>query len=158
MNKIIVYIVGPLFTEGEVKQRLYEGSRIRDYLDSLNITYELHNPIEMPLNDDVNVTSSQIYQADYERLNQSNVVFFDLSNEDSGSCVALGIMLEKKLQGKDIRFYPVIHDIRLSRNGQSGLESSCGYNSMLIGCLKGNDIQIYSSFEQAYQQFIKDIK
>lgn len=155
---IQVYIAGPLFTECEEKQRRYEGDKIKAYLESFSIDYVLHNPIELPLNDQKDVTSAQIYQADYERLSASDAIFFDLSNEDSGSCVALGLIMEKKLQGKNIKIYPVIHDIRLSRNGQSGLESSCGYNSMLIGILKGNNETIYSSFEEAYNQFIKDFQ
>ena len=151
-----IYNVGPLFTEAEKKQRQYEGKKIRDVLTNNGIAFELSNPIDMPTSNKLDVTSSEIYQADYDRLDKADVVFFDLSNEDSGSCVALGIIMEKKLQGKNIQVYPIIHDIRLSRNGQSGLESSCGFNSMVVGILKGNGIHVYSSFEEAYQQFVKD--
>ena len=151
-----VYNVGPLFTEAEKKQRQYEGRKISELLRNNFIDFELSNPIDMPTSNQRDVTSSEIYQADYERLSKADVVFFDLSNEDSGSCVALGIIMEKKLQGKKISVYPIIHDIRLSRNGQSGLESSCGFNSMVVGILKGNGIAIYSSFEEAYMQFMQD--
>lgn len=151
-----IYNVGPLFTEAEKKQRQYEGRKICDVLRNNGIDFELSNPIDMPTSNKLDVTSNEIYQADYDRLNKADVVFFDLSNEDSGSCVALGIIMEKKLQGKNIRVYPIIHDIRLSRNGQSGLESSCGFNSMVVGILKGNGISIYESFEDAYAQFVKD--
>ena len=151
-----IYNVGPLFTEAEKKQRQYEGKKLSSLLNSNGINFELSNPIDMPVSNNPSVTSSEIYQADYDRLNQANVVFFDLSNEDSGSCVALGIIMEKKIQGKEIKVYPIFHDIRLSRNGQSGLESSCGYNSMVVGILKGNNIPIYSSFEEAFSQFAND--
>lgn len=151
-----IYNVGPLFTEAESKQRKYEGMKLRKVLEDNLINYELSNPIDLPVSNKKDVTSSEIYQADYERLNTADVVFFDLSNEDSGSCVALGIIMEKKMQGKNIHVYPIFHDIRLSRNHQSGLESSCGYNSMVVGILKGNEIPIYSSFEEAFMQFCKD--
>ena len=148
-----IYNVGPLFTEAESKQRKYEGEKIREFLEERNMDYVLSNPIDMPTSNKTDVTASEIYQADYERLSAADVVFFDLSSEDSGSCVALGLIMEKLLQGKKIALYPVFFDIRLSRNGQSGLESSCGFNSMVVGILKGNNIPIYSSFEEAFDAF-----
>ncbi len=148
-----IYNVGPLFTEAESKQRRYEGQRFRELLDRNNVEYTFSNPIDMPTSNQLDVTSSEIATADYERLNKADVVFFDLSNEDSGSCVALGIMMEKYINGKPLELYPIFYDIRLSRNGQSGLESSCGFNSMVVGILKSNDIQIYSSFEDAFKAF-----
>ena len=152
-----IYNVGPLFTEAESKQRRYEGEKIRQFLEENKIEYELSNPIDMPTSSKQDVTSSEIYQADYQRLSKADVVFFDLSSEDSGSCVALGLIMEKVLQGKKIDLYPVFFDIRLSRNGQSGLESSCGFNSMVVGILKGNRIPIYPSFEEAFCAFKKTI-
>ena len=148
-----IYNVGPLFTEAEVKQRRYEGARIRSLLEANNVAYTLANPIDMPTSNKTNVTASEIASADYERLNNADVVFFDLSNEDSGSCVALGIMMEKYKQGKNLELYPIFFDIRLSRNGQSGLESSCGFNSMVVGILKSSNIEIYNSFEEALEAF-----
>ena len=148
-----IYNVGPLFTESESKQRKYEGKKIREFLEERNMDYVLSNPIDMPTSNKTDVTASEIYQADYERLSAADVVFFDLSSEDSGSCVALGLIMEKLLQGKKIALYPVFFDIRLSRNGQSGLERSCGFNSMVVGILKGNNIPIYPSFEDAFDAF-----
>lgn len=154
---ITIYNVGPLFTEAESKQRKYEGEQIRNLLESHSFDYQLYNPIDFPLNNQAHVTSDQIYALDYQRLSEADIVFFDLANEDSGSCVALGLIMEKKLQGKNIQIYPVIHDIRLSRNGESGYESSCGFNSMVIGILTGNHIPIYDSFETAFAQFKQDL-
>ena len=148
-----IYNVGPLFTEAEAKQRRYEGQQFRTLLDRNHVEYTFSNPIDMPTSNKLDVSSSEIAAADYERLNQADVVFFDLSNEDSGSCVALGIMMEKYINGKDLELYPIFYDIRLSRNGQTGLESSCGFNSMVVGILKSNNIQIYSSFEEAFSAF-----
>lgn len=150
-----IYNVGPLFTEAEAKQRHYEGNKLKDLLENNHVEYTLSNPIDMPTSNQLDVTSSEIAAADYERLSSADVVFLDLSNEDSGSCVALGITMEKYLQGKPIEFYPVFYDIRLARNGQSGLESSCGFNSMVVGILKSNNITIYSSFEDAFSAFKK---
>ena len=51
-----IYIVGPLFSEAEEKQRRYEGKRIRNVLDLNHVEYELFNPVEMPLNNKSDVT------------------------------------------------------------------------------------------------------
>lgn len=152
---IKIYIVGPLFSQDQVRQRKYEGETLRNYLLENNIENEVFNPIDMTFDDDS--CAADIHAADYERLSDSDVIFIDLSQEDSGSCVALGITLEKYKNGKDIKFYPVISDIRLSRNGKSGLESSCGYNSMVVGAFTANNIKIYDCFENAFKAFKQDL-
>ncbi|MCF0110937.1 MAG: hypothetical protein HUJ58_03485 [Erysipelotrichaceae bacterium] len=151
-----LYVVGPLFTEAEQKQRLYEGKKLREFFAEKNREVQIDNPIEFPLNGKTNVTAAEIYTLDYKRLSEADIVFFDLSNSDSGSCVALGLIMEKKIQGKDIKVYPVIGDLRLARNGQGGYESSLGFNSMMIGILTGNNIPIYPNFEEAFEAFTRE--
>ena len=85
-------------------------------------------------------------------------MFLDLANEDTGSHMALGILLEKKLSGKPIQLYPVYSDSRIGRNQASGLDCPVGYNAFVIGGLKANGIQTYSSFDHACDQFLKDLE
>ena len=58
------------------------------------------------------------------RLSLIHILFLDLANEDTGSHMALGILLEKKLSGKPIQLYPVYSDSRIGRNQASGLDLS----------------------------------
>jgi nucleoside 2-deoxyribosyltransferase len=151
-----IYIVGPLFSEAEVKQRKYEGQEIIKYLDKNKINYDLFNPIDLNFGEEF--SSKEIALADYNGLSNANHVFLDLSNEDSGSCVALGLLIEKINNGQRIKLYPIFSDIRLSRNNKSGLESTKGHNSMVVGIIKGNNIQIYNSFENAFVSFKKNME
>ena len=150
------YIVGPLFTEAEERQRLLEGQSLRTLFEKLGIELELSNPVEF--NFDGDTSSSDIFRMDYERLKAADFIIFDLSNEDSGSCVALGMTINQLMNGRDVKIYPVIHDCRLSRNSKSGLESTCGFNSMVVGCLKANNINIYNGFKEVLKAILKDMK
>lgn len=154
---IYIYIVGPLFNQAEAKQRIYEGTYLKKELDLIDTPYQIVNPIELPVNDGA-ADSIAIYQADYRHQCKANVVFFDLSNSDTGSHTALGVMLEKKRQKPKIHLYPVFSDQRLKRNGAFGLESTVGFNSYVVGALKANQIAIYDTFEQAAEQFFKDVQ
>ena len=72
--------------------------------------------------------------------------------------MALGILLEKKLSGKPIRCTRGT-PIPGSRHNQAfGLDCPIGYNAFVIGGLKANGIQTYSSFDQACDQFLKDLE
>jgi nucleoside 2-deoxyribosyltransferase len=151
-----IYIVGPLFSEAEVKQRKYEGKKVRDFLDSNKINYEIFNPIDLNFGEEL--SSNEIALSDYQGLSHANHVFLDLSTEDSGSCVALGLLIEKMNNGQNVILYPVFSDIRLTRNNKSGLESTKGHNSMVVGIIKGHNIQIYNSFENAFVSFKKNME
>ena len=60
------------------------------------------------------------------------------------------------MSGKEIRMYPVFNDIRLQRNGMSGVDCPIGFNSYLVGCLRANKIDIYMRFDEALEAFKND--
>ena len=150
------YIVGPLFTEAEERQRLLEGKMLRNLFEKLNIELELSNPVEFEFDEDS--TSSDIFTKDHKALSEADFIIFDLSNEDSGSCVALGLTINDLMRGRDVKIYPVMHDCRMARNGKSGLESTCGFNSMVVGSLKANNITIYNDFKEVVKAIMLDLK
>lgn len=154
---VYIYNAGPLFTEADIKQRLYEGKTIREFLDKNNIEYFLANPIELPFDNTKILTSKEIFLGDYKHINKSNVFFFELSSGDSGTYVELGNVIEKLMNGKDIKIYPIFTDLRLQRNGASGVECPVGFNSYLVGSLTANNIEIFPSFDKAFEQFAKEI-
>lgn len=153
---IYIYNAGPLFTEADIKQRKYEGKCFKEILDKNKIEYFLANPIDLPFDNTKILTSKEIFLGDYEHVNKANIFFFELASGDSGTYVELGNAIEKKMNGKDLKIYPVFTDLRLQRNGASGIECPVGFNSYLVGCLSANDIPIYHSFEEAFIAFKKD--
>lgn len=110
MEKEYGYIAGALFNEGEIAQRISEGKRLREKMPNV----EWYNPIEAPVNDKSKLpTAEDIYSLDTEYVLKSDYVLADLSREDLGVCMELGIclgttharkvvedILERKLLGK----------------------------------------------------------
>ena len=154
---IYIYNAGPLFKEAEIVQRRTEGQKIKAVLEEKGKEYFIANPIDLPFDNTKILTSQEIYLEDNSHINKANVFFFELASEDSGTMVELGTVIEKFQQGKDLKIYPVIADLRLQRNGASGVESPFGLNSYLVGCLTANKIKIYASFDEALAQFSKDL-
>ncbi len=155
---IYIYNAGPLFSSGDIKQRMHEGKLIREVLDFCGKEYFLANPIELPFDNSKILTSKEIFIEDYKHVNKANVFFFDLANNDTGTMVELGNAIEKFMNKKELKIYPVFNDLRITRNGGDKTESCLGFNSYLVGCLTANNIQIFTSFEDAFQQFKIDFK
>ena len=152
---IYVYNAGPLFSEAEQKQRLYEGARLRDVIKERGF---VANPLELPFAVDTPIASAEIFNKDTSHIDAANVLFFDLATNDSGTLVELGMAIEKLRQGKDLKLYPIFSDLRLLRNQASGLESPVGFNSFVVGSLTSHHIEVFASFEQALEQFILDFE
>jgi nucleoside 2-deoxyribosyltransferase len=152
---IYVYNAGPLFSEAEQKQRLYEGARLRDVIKERGF---VANPLELPFAVDTPIASAEIFNKDTSHIDAANVFFFDLATNDSGTLVELGMAIEKLRQGKDLKLYPIFSDMRLLRNQSSGLESPVGFNSFVVGSLTSHHIEVFASFEQAFEQFILDFE
>lgn len=153
---IYIYNAGPLFTEADIRQRLREGELLRNALNGCDEEYFVANPIELPFDNTKILTSKEIFSEDYSHVNKANVFFFELASNDSGTYVELGNAIEKLMNGKELKIYPVFNDLRLQRNGASGLECPIGFNSYLVGCLTSNNIEIHTSFENALNAFKKD--
>lgn len=153
---MIVYIAGPLFTEADAAQRRHEGEMIKEAIKTNQIDAKLISPIDLNPDNDVPYSSKDIFLKDYAYISKANAIFYDLACEDSGTCTCLGIAIKRYMDQEDIRIYPVFSDSRIKRNSLSGLESSKGYNSFVIGCLKANNIPIYYSFSDAFLAFKKD--
>lgn len=153
---IYIYNAGPLFTEADINQRHLEGEKLNKILNDNKKEYFLANPIDLPFDNTKILISKEIFIGDYMHVNKANVFFFELASGDSGTYVELGNVVEKLMSGKQIKIYPVFNDLRLQRNGASGLECPIGFNSYLVGCLSANNIAIYRSFDEALEAFKKD--
>ena len=153
---IYIYNAGPLFSEADIKQRKYEGTKLEEVLSKSNHEYFIANPIDLPFDNTKVLTSREIFRADYEHVNNASVFFFELATGDTGTCVELGNAIEKLMSGKDIKVYPIFTDLRLQRNNVGGVECPIGFNSYLVGCLTANDIEIFTSFDDAFRQFCMD--
>lgn len=153
---MIFYIAGPLFTEADAAQRRLEGKLISQTIEDNQLDAQLISPIDLNPDDDVPYSSKDIFLKDFNYIAKANAIFYDLATEDSGTCTCLGIAIKRYMDKEDIKIYPVFSDSRTKRNSLAGLESSKGYNSFVVGCLKANGIPVYFSFKDAFAAFKKD--
>ncbi len=86
-----LYLAGALFNEAEVTQRKLEGKLLRERFKNLDI----FNPIDQPFNDDKSTlpTPITIFEGDTKAVEEADIFVADLTNEDAGVMVELGIAM-----------------------------------------------------------------
>ena len=93
------YIAGALFNEGEITQRISEGKALREKMPEV----EWYNPIEAPVNDKSKLpTAKDIFSLDTDYVLKSDYMLADLSREDLGVSMELGIALGIEIARKVI--------------------------------------------------------
>ena len=93
------YIAGALFNEGEIAQRISEGKALREIMPEV----EWYNPIEAPVNDKSKLPSAKdIFSLDTDYVLKSDYMLADLSREDLGVAMELGIALGVEISRKVI--------------------------------------------------------
>lgn len=153
---IYVYNAGPLFSEADIKQRKYEGNRLRSLLDGIESF--VANPIDLPLDNSKSLTSIEIFEEDVKHIDLANVFFFELATGDTGTMVEFGQVIEKLRNNQSIKIYPIFSDLRLARNNAQGVECPVGFNSYLVGACTSHNITIYDNFEEAFLAFENELK
>ena len=172
MSKKHIYLAGSLFSEAEVNQRLVEGQTIRD---TLGDKYTLFNPIEAPINDKSKLpTKESIFEGDTQQILKSDVIIADLSNNDPGVMMELGIawglqyaadILKytdlsdfdrasfEKVGVKHRDIYTVLSDIRIPTAGEyDGVEVPFGFNQYVLGGIYDMDGTIHNKFMEVINQ------
>ncbi len=152
---IYIYNAGPLFSEADIKQRIYEGQKLKEALKGRE--HFIANPIDLPFDQSKTLLSQDIFGVDVSHIDKANVFFFELATGDTGTMVEFGMVIEKLRNQQDIMIYPIFSDLRLSRNQMSGIECPVGFNSFVVGACTFHNIKTYDSFEAAYEAFIRTL-
>lgn len=94
-KKLNLYIAGALFNEAEISQRKLEAKILSKEFGN-NI--QVFNPIDQPFN--INKASlptpETIYKNDANAILKSDVIIFDITNDDPGVLVELGLAFMSK--------------------------------------------------------------
>lgn len=144
-----LYLAGSLFNEAEVAQRLKEGKILRETFKTL----ELFNPIEQPFNEDKSTlpTPQDIYTADANAVKNADIILLDMTNEDPGVMVELGLAIA---YGKKI--VAINSDIRLKAANKYDIPSYAMNHFVLGGILKYG-VLVYS-FNEALEELKKIVE
>ena len=138
-----VYLAGGLFNEAEVAQRLKEGKILRDRIKGI----DLFNPIEQPFNENKEKlpTPLDIFNGDTNAILNADVFLADITNDDPGVMVELGIALSN---GKKI--IAINSDIRLKSAIKYEIPTYA-INHYVLGAILKYGVLVYS-FEEAVKE------
>ena len=138
-----VYLAGGLFNEAEVTQRLKEGKILRDRIKGI----DLFNPIEQPFNENKEKlpTPLDIFNGDTNAILNADVFLADITNDDPGVMVELGIALSN---GKKI--IAINSDIRLKSANKYEIPTYA-INHYVLGAILKYGVLVYS-FEEAVKE------
>lgn len=138
-----VYLAGGLFNEAEVAQRLKEGKILRDRIKGI----DLFNPIEQPFNENKEKlpTSLDIFNGDTNAILNADVFLADITNDDPGVMVELGIAISN---GKKI--IAINSDIRLKSASKYEIPTYA-INHYVLGAILKYGVLVYS-FEEAVKE------
>lgn len=136
-----LYLAGALFNEGEVKQRKFEGEQLRLNFPEIDI----FNPIDMPFNTNKSSlpTAIEIYENDTKAILESDIFIADLTNEDAGVLVELGIAIQNNTK----IIIGINSDIRLKSANQYEIPSYA-MNHYVLGGLQKHGHLVYN-FQEA---------
>lgn len=138
-----VYLAGGLFNEAEVAQRLKEGKILRERIEEI----DLFNPIEQPFNENKEKlpTPLDIFNGDTNAILNADVFLADITNDDPGVMVELGIALSN---GKKI--IAINSDIRLKSANKYDIPTYA-INHYVLGAILKYGVLVYS-FEEAVKE------
>lgn len=141
-----VYVAGSLFNEAEVAQRKLEGKMLRENFPDLDI----FNPIDQPFNENKQSlpTAVEIYEGDTKAVEEADIFIADLTNEDAGVMVELGIALYTNTK----LIIGINSDIRLQSASKYSIPSY-GMNHYVLGA-----IQKHGHFARNFQEAVEIIK
>ena len=145
-----LYLAGSLFNEAEVAQRLKEGQLLREKFRN---KLDIFNPIEQPFNENKETlpTPQDIFKGDTSAVKNCDIFLADMTNEDSGVMVELGIAiaLNKKIVA-------VNSDIRLKSANKYTIPSYAMNHYVLGGILEHGTLAY--SFQEALEKIEKIIQ
>lgn len=142
-----IYIAGALFNEAEIHQRKKEEIILKnEFKDKINI----FNPINQPFNKNKEGIPSpkEIFSNDTEAIKNCDIFLADITNEDSGVMIELGIAISL---GKKI--IAVNSDIRLKSANKYDIPSY-SINHYLLGAILANGVLVFN-FREAVEKLKK---
>lgn len=145
-----LYLAGALFNEGEVAQRLKEGKILRENFEG---KLEIFNPIEQPFNEDKQTlpTPQDIFKGDTSAVYDCDIFLADITNEDAGVMVELGIAIALKK-----KIIAVNSDIRLKSANRYDIPSYAMNHYVLGGILEHG--KLVFNFDEAVKEIHNIVK
>ena len=168
-----IYNAAPLFTKGEIKERLSEDEKLKEL-----VNYTYFNPITAPCNNKSSLpTSLDIFTGDTDEVRKADIVLANLDHEDAGVMAELGITWGLSYAGevaralhksgfidevalemfaslgvKEKELIAMAYDLREGTAGDyDGIKVPVGRNQYVIGLIEDMKGKIVTEFDEALQ-------
>lgn len=141
-----LYLAGSLFNEAEIKQRKLEGVILRENFPNLDI----FNPIDQPFNDNKESlpTPIDIFDGDTKAVEECDIFVADLTNEDAGVMVELGIAIYTNTK----LIIGINSDMRIPTSNKYDIPTY-GMNHYVLGA-----VQKHGKFVRSFDEAVNEIK
>jgi len=146
--KIKIYLAGPLFSDGEIAERISNAKALRKLKNEDGTFIEVFNPIEINESAEKPVDKNFYYKRDRQEINTSNVMIVCLDNMDPGTLVEFGIMLGRK----DYQLDPYRTIIIAYYSNWKGIET---INKFVAGCIR---IECFNGVQTSFEKVISTIE
>lgn len=139
-----LYLAGALFNEAEVNQRKLEGKLLRENFPNI----EIFNPIDQPFNENKQnlPTPIEIFEGDTRAVEKCDIFVADLTNEDAGVMVELGIAIYTNTK----LIIAINSDIRLQSANKYEIPSY-GMNHFVLGAVQKHGLLV-RNFNEAIEK------
>lgn len=145
-----IYVAGSLFNEAEVAQRKLEGKLLRENFPELDI----FNPIDQPFNENKQSlpTPISIFEGDTKAVEEADIFIADLTNEDAGVMVELGIAIYTNTK----LIIGINSDIRLASSNKYDVPTY-GMNHYVLGAIlkHGHFVKNFDEAIDVIKDFLK---
>lgn len=160
--KYNIYNAGSLFTEAEVRQRLFEEDLVNEIAEELGIADKIQffNPISNPFNDKSKIpTAEEIYEGDMRQIEMSKNFIFNLDNPLDGGVIAELFAVIKDIRyGAKYNIVVVMSDMRIDGAGNyEAHRVPIGHNQFVIGALMQHNIPIFKTSREAIEHLLLTI-
>lgn len=147
-KKLNLYIAGALFNEAEINQRKLESKILsKEFGNKIKV----FNPVDQPFNTNKASlpTPQTIYKNDADAILKSDVIIFDITNDDPGVLVELGLAFMSK---KKPIIICVNSDIRLADANKYSIPTY-SINHFVLG-----GILVYGYLVKNFDEAVKKLK
>jgi len=127
-----IYNAGSMFTETQWNGRKIEGENLRKAFPEFNI----YNPVDFDTNTGISPTPLQIWNFDYQKVQASKYLIFELDSFDTGTIMEFAIAVEMaKTSQPEKVLIPVISDFRYYQQASAKQLPEFSMNHFVFGAI-----------------------
>jgi len=127
-----IYNAGSMFTETQWNGRKLEGENLRKAFPD----FKIYNPVDFDTNSGISPTPLQIWNLDYQKIQISQYLIFELDSFDTGTIMEFAIAVEMaKTSQLEKILIPIISDFRYYQQASTKQLPDFSMNHFVFGAI-----------------------